>query len=175
MKKFLLFGIVLLVLAGMVYSVEQFTLASVDVNTFVSITLSDPVGSAEVDFSALNPGVNNNPDLEQTGVAGAIKVTNDAVSNTNIKVDVKGTNFNSVSTGASIAVGQVTYDDDNTPSQGVETAKAETTLATTYPGVAYYTGVTPSSAVDFWFFLDVPSGQTAATDYSSTFTFQGIA
>lgn len=173
MKKFLVLGIVILVLVGLVYSVEQSATASVDVNELISITLSDPAGAVEVDFGAKNPGTNNNPDLEQTVSAGAIKVANDAVSNVDINVSVKGTDFASASTGASILSSKVTYDDDSAASQGVETGKTETTLLNVYSASPYYTNVVPSSAVDFWFFLDVPSGQKAAADYISTFTFKG--
>jgi len=145
--------------------------ASVTVNEFVSITLTDP-GDSGVNFGSSNPGVDNNPDAAQdtAQVTPAITVTNDDISNVNVNVDVKGIDFAGTPSGT-ITVGQATYDDDGTADEGSETGQAETVLATAY-GSSYHAAVAPSSSVGFWFFLDIPSGQTAAT-YSSTLTFQG--
>lgn len=178
-KKLLaLFLVAPLVLASlaMAYqqtSTTQTTSASVGVNEFISITLSDPAGDVEVAFGDLNPDDADKPDLEQsTGTTTpAITVTNDAVSNVDIEVDVKGTDFGGPGANT-IAVSAVTYDDDGDPSQTTETGQAETAMATGYPSPSYYTGVMPGSSVGFWFFIDVPSAQWAG-DYTSTFTFRG--
>lgn len=147
------------------------TTASVNVNQFVSITLTDP-NSDGVNFGSTNPGINDIRDTGQTNATAAIRVTNDAVSNVDINVNVKGIDFVGTPSGT-ILVGSVTYDDDNGPSEVGETSpKAETVLATTYPGTDYYTSISPGSNADFWFFLDVPSSQAAAS-YTSTFTFKG--
>jgi len=143
--------------------------ASVTVNTFVSITLTD-AGSPGVNFISSNPGDNDVNDTAQTNAVPAIRVTNDAISNVNVKVDVKGTDF--ADNGNNFVAGQATYDDDGAATEVSETGKVETALANTYPGTGYYTAITPTSSADFWFFLDIPSGQAAGT-YSNTLTFRG--
>jgi len=166
-------ALVMVSLGAAVVTVDQGVGASVTVNEFVSITLTD-AGATGVIFGSSDPGVDNNPDAAQdtAQVTPAISVKNDAISNVNVNVDVKGTVFTGDPSG-SMVVGQATYDDDGTADQdGSETGEVETTLTTTYPGSSYYPAVAPDSSVGFWFFLDIPSGQTAAT-YSSTFTFQG--
>lgn len=176
-RKVLVFIVSLLILTSVVGVVmaesdEANTGATVIVNEFVSITLSDPTGDIEVDFDALDPGTDDNPDLEQsTGqTTAAITVTNDVVSNVDVNVDVKGTVFSDGTN--TIAVSQVTYDDDGDASQGTETGSAETPLATDYPETPYYSNVAPENSVGFWFFLNVPTSQTAGT-YTSTFYFEG--
>ena len=144
--------------------------ATVTVNELVSITLTD-AGGGGVIFGSSDPGINDIGDADQTSVIPAIRVTNDAVSNVNVNVDVKGTDFTGTPSGSMVA-GQATYDDENLPSEGSETGKAETTLANAYPGTPYYSSIAPGNDADFWFFLDIPSGQAAAS-YSSTLTFQG--
>lgn len=151
---------------------EQDVGATVAVNEFLSVTLSDPVAPVDVAFGPLDQGDLDKPDLEQSVGRPAITMTNDPVSNVDVNIDVKGTDFSSASTGATIAVGAVTYDDDDIPSESVEMPNVEATLLTTYPGTPYYSGVTPSNSVGFWFFMDVPTPQKAATDYTSTFTFR---
>lgn len=151
---------------------EESVGASLAVPPMVSITITD-AGTSGVNFGSIDPGTTDVGDADQGASTPAIIVTNDAVSNFNIKVNVKGTDFSGTPSGT-LTVDHVTYDDDNTPSEVSETGKAETALDTTYPVTDYYTGITPGSDADFWFFIDVPSDQYAA-DYSSTFTFYGGA
>lgn len=178
MKKILVSLVSVLLILGIVSVAiaatfqESAVTASASVNQFVSITLTD-AGVAGVNFGSLDPGTSDTPDAAQTSVIPAIKVTNDVVSNVNIKVNAKGTDFSDGGVN-SFGAGQATYDDDNIPSQGVETGKAETALANAYPGVDYYTGIAPGSNAGFWFFLDIPSSQAAAS-YTSTLTFKGAA
>ena len=171
---FLLLSLVFVVGIVMAVTAEQGVGASVTVNEFVSITLTD-AGSPGVNFGSSDPGVNNNPDAAQdtAQVTPAIGVTNDAISNVNVNIDVKGTVFNGSPSGT-MAVSQATYDDDGTADENPEVIGPldETVLATTYPGTPYYSAVTPGDSVGFWFFLDIPTGQAAASDYQGTFTFQ---
>ena len=144
--------------------------ASVTVNEFVSITLTDP-GVPGVKFGSGDPGNSDIPDVAKGAGTPAIRVTNDVISNVDVKVNVKGTNFTDGNSN-NFAAGQATYDDDELASEGGETGKPETTLANDYPVSDYYTGIAPGSDADFWFFLDIPTSQAAAT-YTSTLTFQG--
>ena len=166
-----------LVLVGLVMAVavETPATAKVTVNTFLSVTVTDTESNGIV-FGSLNPNTFNNPDLAQdtAQTTPAVTVANDAVSNININVDVRGTDFVSTSDNTKIiSVGQVTYDDDGAADEDSEVPLVETVLTTNYPVTPYYSAVVPGSSVGFWFFLDVPCGQAAASDYESTFSFEG--
>jgi len=168
-----LFSLVLVVGFVMAAAADtQTASATVTVNEFVSITLID-AGDAGVIFGSKDPNTNNNPDVAQdtAQVTPAISVKNEAVSNVDVNVDVKGTAFGGSPSG-SMAVGQATYDDDGTLGEGTEVDQSDAVLLIDYPGTPYYSAIAPDSSVGFWFFLDIPTGQTAAT-YTSTFTFQG--
>lgn len=127
--------------------------ASVTVNAYKSVTVTPC--ATPLSFSSVNQGTNDNP--VQCAVGGDIIVTNDVASNANIDVSIKGTDFTGAGT---IAVGQAGWDTDDT---------ATTTTALTTGFASVQTGLTPSSSVSTYFFLDVPNPQTSGA-YSSTFT-----
>lgn len=151
---------------------EESASASVTVNQFISITLVD-AGSAGFSFGSLNPGiVNSNESAQVAGVSSitsAANVTNDAVSNVNANITLKGTDF--TVDGNTLLISNVTYDDDGAVDQGAETLLAQANLTTAYPGVAYKV-LAPDKSLALWFWLDVPSAQSAGS-YTSTFSFRG--
>lgn len=159
MKRLLVLALAMaLVMVGSVMPVtEQTTSASVTVNTLISITIST---CGAVDFGSKDPGTTDNPISCQGAGIAAVNVTNDAVSNVNVDVQVKGTDFS----GGPIAVSNVEFDEDNTKT-------TPTTLSTIYQTST--SGVVPGSNAGVWYWLDIPGGTTAGT-YSSTFSFQGI-
>lgn len=163
MQKLALILPVLVLLSALVMSIsdEETASASVTVNEYVSITLTD-LNASGIDFSSLDPGTTNNP-ADQNATDGTVRITNDSVSNVDVNIYVKGDDF--VSGSNTIAVdGNVTY--NKTSSQ-----TGELTLANTY-GTALEIGVAPNSSIDVWFWLDIPSSQTAGS-YTSTFSFKG--
>lgn len=173
MMKLALIAIALVLFAGFGMSAtsdEETATANVTVNTYVSISITDN-GAAGINFSSLDPGIDDNPEVAQTALVGAVTIANDVISNTNVGLYVNGEDFSDGGSNT-FAVGQVTYDDDNTPSEGTETVLAETAMTNNYPGTAYYTTVVPGTSEDFWFFLDVPTAQAGAS-YTSIFSFKG--
>ncbi len=168
----LVLGILLVSLANGVTD-EKSAAASVTVNQFISITLVDR-GAAGFSFGSLNPGaVNKNETAQIDGVSSittAANVTNDAVSNVNANITLKGTNFNT-SVPDILSIVYVTYDDDGAVDEGAETLLAQANLTTAYPVVAYKV-LAPDKSLALWFWLDVPSTQPAGT-YASTFSFRG--
>lgn len=160
MKK-LLMVITLVLLAGFATSVsdEKTATASVEVNEYLSITVTDN-GAAGINFGSLNPGENDTPEIAQNGT-GAVTITNDSISNVDVNFYVKGNDFTGAGT---LAASNVTYNDSNSQT-------GELTLANAY-GSALQSGVSPGNSAGAWFWLDVPLGQTAGS-YNSTFYFKG--
>lgn len=156
-----------------VTSEEASASASVTVNTFVDITLTDAAPSG-FSFGSLDPGTTNNKEAAQTdGVSStlpAATVTRETTSNVDVKVRSKGTNF--VVGANTLAVSNVKYDDDGAHTEGAETSLPVTNMATTYPVAAYATLTAGSPSVKIWFWLNVPTGQAAGA-YTSTFSFEG--
>jgi len=147
--------------------------ASVTVNTFVDITLTD-AGAAGFAFGSNDPGTSNNKEVDQTeGVSSilpAATVTRETTSNVGVKVRLKGTDFTGGA--GTIAISNAKYDDDGAHTEAPETNLPVTTMTTAYPGTEYTTLTAVSPSVKIWFWLDIPTGQ-AAGSYSSTFSFEG--
>lgn len=146
--------------------------ASVTVNEFVDITLTD-AGAAGFAFGSLDPGILNKNETAQSDGANspAATVTREITSNVNVLVRLQGADF--TSGGNTLAVTNVSYDDDGAVDQGIDSGiYAQTNLTITYPVGAWATLTSGSPNVNVWFWLDVPSGQ-AAGSYSSTFSFKG--
>ncbi len=166
MQKIALLVIALLLLSGFAMSVsdEDSASASVTVNQFVSITLTD-YGTSGLDFQSLNPGTNDNPEKDQNADSGAVGVANDAISNVTVNLYVKGDNFCTdypTCAGDTIAVTYVEYNAaSTTPGTGLTASYVDTTV-----------DLAPSASQDLWYWIDVPSGQ-AAGSYSSSFAFKG--
>jgi len=148
---FLLLGIVAVYALG-----NTDVTASVTVNPWKDVSVA-PCASP-ISFGSLNPGTDNNP-VTPGCANGDIRVTSNPASNGNIAVTITGTDFTGTPSGT-IAVGQVGWDKDNTDT---------TTTALTTSPVSVESALTAGNSVDMYFFLDVPTAQTAAS-YSSTFT-----
>ena len=160
MKIFLaIAAIMALVLSSTAMAVsEQTATASVTVNTFISITIS--TCGAGIGFGSKDPGTTDNPVTCQGAGTAAATVTNDAISNVNVDVQVKGTDFS----GGPIPVSNVEFDEANTKA-------SPTTLTTSYQTST--SGVVPGGSAGVWYWLDIPGGTPAGT-HTSTFSFQGI-
>jgi len=150
-------SLVLVSFAGAVF--EDSATATVTVNTFISITIGTCTGGL-VFGAGEDPGAVDVAIACQDVSTAAATVTNDAISNVNVDVQVKGSDFS----GGPIAVSNVEYDEANDQA-------SKTTLTTTY--VTTTAGVTPSSTASVWYWLDIP-GNTAAGTHTSTFSFQAI-
>lgn len=159
-------GITLLVIAsvlvlgviGVVFAAQSDVPAQVVVNAFTSVTIT-PCASP-LSFGSGNPGTNDLAVACQNG-GGAVTVTNNPVSNGNINVDTKGTNF--TSSGNNITVNKIEFDESN--AKPSPTALSEAFQASS-------AAVTPGSSVGIWYWLDIPSGQAAGT-YSGTLSVKG--
>ena len=167
-------SILILILANFAFgatSEETSGAASVTVNEFVDITLTDTAGGG-FSFGGLDPGtINKNESDQVDGLAsttGAATVTRQTTSNVDVKVRLKGTNF--IVGSNTLPITYVTYDDDGEVDVFPDTTQAN--LTTAYPGAAYATLTGASPDLKIWFWLDVPTGQ-AAGSYSSTFSFEG--
>jgi|SRR3989338_9469448 len=157
-------SIVILVLANFAIgatSEEAGASASVTVNTFVDITITDR-GAGGINFGGLDPGTIDNKEVAQNGL-GAINFSVELTTNKNpINVKLRGNNFNETG-GSTIGISNVAADDDNTLVSG------NITLSTAYKILKT---LAPGEDTEIYYFLDVPAVQKAAS-YSSTFYFQG--
>ncbi len=162
MKTLVILASVLLALAvlGIVFAAESNVPAQVSVNGFTSVTITPCV--ATLNFGSGNPGANDLPVTCQNATAGAVAVKNDPVSNGNIIVSAKGTNF--TSSGNSIDVSRIEFDEANAKSSPIN-------LTTSYQQSS--TGVVPGQTVGIWYWLDIPSGQ-ASGSYAGTLSVQGV-
>ncbi len=145
---------------------EATATASVTVNTFIDITITDR-GAAGINFGSLDPATNNNPEAAQTGLLGAVNFSVESTTNknpTNVKL-----NASSFSGGAGSFDGNVTADDDATPDQGVETGAAQLQLTTTMQTLK---SLAPGASTEIWYWMDVPVSQ-ATGSYTATFGFRG--
>jgi len=152
---------VLLVLGivGVGFAAELNQQATVTVNSYASVTISacaDPLS-----FGSGDPGATDLAVSCQTATTPAISVTNDPVSNQDITVETKGTDFTYDT--YTIAVSNIEFDKSNAKS-------SPTVLSTTYQTSS--TGVSPGTTVGIWYWLDIPNGQ-AAGDYSGTLSVRG--
>jgi len=153
--------------------------ASVTVNEFVDITLTDTAGGGFI-FGGKDPGTTNNKEAAQTdgntSTTGAATITRETTSNVNVLIRLKGDDF--TVGGDTLAVTNVDYDDDGGVDQGVDSGTyTQETLSTTYPSDTgtndpWATLTSGSPDVKVWFWLDIPTSQ-AAGSYTSNFFFEG--
>ncbi len=146
---------------------EALASATVTVNTFVDITLTQCPGTGTIfNYGNQDPGATNVPIACQDGTDGALRLTVEDTTNTPVTVDIKGTNY--IGTSESIPVGNTDYDEDNT--MGTPVA-----LTDAYVNVWASMGGTDSTASDdLWFWLDIPSAFLTAGDYTSTYTLKAL-
>lgn len=141
--------------------VEQATTASVTVNEYISVTLSN----APILFGSLNPGV-----VDQTANVGngyPMTVQVDSVTNVVTNLSLRGTDFTGAGT---FGVGNLSFSNSSS-------AATATDMATTYAGPAIYSNFDaipaplggPAQTRDVYFWIDVPSGQTAGAYASDVY------
>jgi len=136
---------------------EQNLGASVSVNEFISITLTDtsPTG---ITFGSVNDGSTDNPDTAQSETTPAVSVNVASETNVDVDLGIKG---------------------DEVTGLPLSNWKYSTTYAGTKSGlttsyVAFDTNVSPGASSDLWHWLDVPDGTTAGS-YNTNFYYKAIA
>lgn len=132
--------------------------ATVHVNTYKSVTLTDP-DPAGLQFASLNPGAVKQPEFNSP----SITITAAAENNADVAVSINGTDF--------AGPGGVTFDIGNAYWNTGSDSGSATAMSKTPASVAtLHAGAIPPESVDIYHWLSIPSGQ-AAGDYSSTFTY----
>lgn len=173
-----LFSLVIIVGFVMAVSEEASAGATVTINTFVDITLTD-TGTAGFAFGSLDPSDINKKEADQVdgaSVTPAATITRETTSNVDVKIRLKGDDF-TVGTD-NLAVTNVDYDNDGLEGEGTDTGPyTQETMQTTYPTGGGFddpwaTLTSADPTVKIWFWLDVPGGQ-AAGSYTSSFSFEG--
>jgi len=158
MKKELGFLVCLLMLmgiSGFVMAAEQDVPAQVEVSEFISVTLT-PCHNP-LDFGSGNPGDENLEPACQNNFTSAISVTNDPLSNKDVDVETKGSDFQNAFSNI-LGVEEIGFEDTWNPF-------GTTVLSTAYQTVT--TGISPSSSSGVWYFMDIPSGQESGS-YTGT-------
>ena len=163
-----LFSLVLAV--GLVMAVETQFGASVTVNEFIDVTITDISGGG-VTFGGFDPGTTDNTASPNP----AVTITVESPTNVDVNVYLKGTDWTGGPAALTLADTNVRFDDDS--DLVLDTGNAAIgTLTTSYSGSpGWFTVTAPvggapvSTSVSHW--LDVPSGQAAGA-YTSTFTYR---
>ena len=134
--------------------------ASVTVSEYISITITDN-GTAGINFGTLDPGTYDNLEIDSNSVNASLRITVDADSNTNVDLQISGTDFIPVS----FTVDNAKY---STTIGGTKVAMS--TANTTIVGAD---DMAPGEYVNIWHWLDVPASLSAGT-YGSTFSYKAI-
>jgi hypothetical protein len=135
--------------------------ASVEVSEFISITITDN-GTAGINFGTVAPGSTDNPDIDSITDNATIRITVNSESNTNVDIQIYGTDF---------IPGTFTIDNAKYSTTIDGTKYAMSTTNTTIIGGD---DIAPGEYVDIWHWLDVPSS-VPAVSHSSTFSYKAIA
>ena len=130
--------------------------ASVTVALYLSITISDN-GTAGLDFGNVNPGSTDNPEAN----SAALSITVDSESNTNVDLQISGTDFDLATFTIDNAKYSTTVDGTKVPMSLVDT------------DIVGATDMAPGTSIDLWHWLDVPGGVTQGT-YGSTFRYSAV-
>ena len=161
MKKMLIsLAVVLVLVAVMVapaMAIEEGKTASVTVNEYVSVTLTDN-GDAGLAFGSLDPGVVK----QAEAAAPSITITTASENNKDVDVFLKGTNFSDGGTN-SFAISNAYYLDADTSGSALE-------MPENYAGSAWRT-LGAGATLNIYHWLSVPAEQAAAS-YTSTFTYK---
>jgi len=147
---------------------EENTSSSLTVGIWVDITLS----KVPIAWGTLTTGTENN--LANADAGNPATVTVESTTNTNVDIYIKGTDWTYLTN--TLGADNCTYDDDNTLGEGEETGLNEKTLATTYdagPNQGYFEDVTPGTAKNTYWFIDIPASQ-AQGSYTSTVYFKAV-
>ncbi len=158
-----------LLLLGIAFAVEVPTTASVTVNEFVDVTITD-LGSTGITFGSFDPGTTDNVASPNP----AVDITVESPTNIDINVYLKGTDWTGPAA-LTLAATNVRYDDDAdlVGDSGNALIGTLTTAYPTSPGWLTVTapsgGVAVTTSVYHW--LDIPAYQYAGA-YTSTFTYK---
>jgi hypothetical protein len=134
--------------------------ASVTVKTYISATITDN-GDPGLDFGALDPGVNNQPEAAQGGATGAIHVTVGSEVNATVKVATKAAG-DWTGPSALLTVDKGAFNSADTP--------PGTAMSTSYQQVG--SDITPGGGtVKVFHWISVPNATTAG-DYSNTYYYK---
>jgi hypothetical protein len=128
-------------------------------STIYAIWLND----TSIDFGTAIRGTNDNAGDE-------LKVSNSGNGVNDVNITGADLNF----TTNYILIGNMTIDDDATPSEGVETGKTEMQLTESPQDYTPTGGISVDDFYNLWFFLDIPVGQTEGT-YTSEADFELIS
>ena len=129
--------------------------ASVTVSEYISITIAD-ANSDGINFGTLTPGTDNNTEAAQDAVTPAVTITVESDSNTNVDLEISGTDFDVTFT-IDNALYALAYD-------GTQAAMSTT-------DTEFASDLAPGATQDIWHWLDVPVGVTAGA-YGSTFSYK---
>lgn len=168
--RFGILGLAMVVLAALIFSAnsavaqvqnETQTTATVNVNEFISVTLTN----APIDFGNLNPGTTNQNASTTNGFPLTVNIEPETNVVTNLSV--KGNDFTGA--GGTIGIGNMSFSNSST----VATA---TQMSTSYQGDAIYSNFDAipqpgGSAVtrDIYFWISIPAGQQAGIYTSNVF------
>ncbi len=147
----------IVVMAAPVFALDTTKTASVTVNAFKSVTISDPDPEG-LSFGSLNPGADKVAEAD----APSITITAAAENNGDVVVTIKGTDFSDDGTPTPITfpVTNAFWKTSNDPVTAIAMTTTDATVATLGAG----------DSVSIYHWLSVPDEQTAAT-YESTFTY----
>jgi len=157
------------------YRVELSTTNNAQTPVFNSITINYEEGpvivditlsSVPVNYGTVNPDAENNPATDNAhGFPMTIKV--ESTTNVNVDIYVKGTDWSDGS--HTITVDKCHYDNDNVA--GGANWTALTTSYATGPNQGFFEGVSPGTAKNIYWFIDIPAGQWAGS-YSNAIYFK---
>ena len=156
MKKLLISAILALTLVALlaVPAVADDITASVSVNTYASVTITD-TGTTGLDFGSLDDGAVKQPEAASPSVT----VTTSSENNVDIAILISGTDFSGSAGSFVISNAYYNTTDDSGGALGM-------TGTPTQVG----SDLTPGDDMDIYHWLSIPDGQTAGS-YSSTFTY----
>ena len=137
--------------------------ASVTVNTYISVTLTDNNTSGLV-WGNLDPGVVQQDEEAVAAANPSIVIAAGAENNADTDINVYGTDFSDGGTN-SFAITNAYWHTSDVPASST-TMKLQASKDTV-------TTLSASGSVDIYHYLSIPNGQTAAT-YTSTFTYESV-
>jgi hypothetical protein len=138
---------------------ETATTASVTVNKYISVTLSN----VPIQFGSVDAGSTNNPATVGNGYPMTIQI--DSVTNVNTNISVNGSDFSGPGT---FGVGNLSFSN----SSSVSTATNMQSVFSSGPPYSNWVNIVApaggaAKTADAYFWVSIPSGQIAGS-YSST-------
>lgn len=126
---------------------------TVTINTLVDVSLIN----ITIDFGSLDPGTNDNPNINNP-----LRVRININTNTQTNLTMKGTGDFS-SNGYSFGLGNLTYSNESDVASSISMTTSYTSPCCEFSN---WINIPEPSAVpedrDVWFWIDIPTGQTAA-------------